>query len=95
MDKTTLIILVGVFALGVLAGVIRMIFPLVRHPYLHMYWSNRKLITESMLIPQKGLRDMNGNEIKPGDIVMMLDNGYLLKISTKKPEYTEDTEKMP
>lgn len=95
MDKTTIIIIAVVFALGMLAGATRIIFPLARHPHLHMYWSNQKLITESMLIPQKGLRDMNGNKIKPGDIIMMLDNGYLLKISTKKQEYTENPEEIP
>ncbi len=72
------------FLLGITIGYLVVLYPLARHSHLHMYVSKGRVIRESMLIPQRGLRDMTGKQIQPGDIVMMLENGYLLSIS-KQP----------
>jgi len=85
-----LIAIILIFLSGALFGVFGLMYPLMRHPHLHMYYKDGELVKESMLIPLKGLRDMNGNEIKTGDLVMMLANGNLLIINRGKPLKPQD-----
>jgi hypothetical protein len=69
------------FLLGAFLMTWFLIRPLVRHPYIHMYWNGKNLVRDSMLRPLTGTRDMNGNLIEPGNLVMMLESGHLLLIS--------------
>jgi hypothetical protein len=78
------------FLLGAFLGMIGLLYPLARNPHLHMYWDGKRFVRDSRLIPLTGLRDMNGNEIKPGNLVLMLSNGYLLLIS-KDVHTTKET----
>jgi hypothetical protein len=69
------------FLLGAFLMTWFLIRPLVRHPYIHMYWDGKHLVRDSMLRPLTGTRDMNGKLIEPGNLVMMLESGHLLLIS--------------
>ena len=78
------IVLIVVFLLGMIAGVFGIIYPLARHRHLHMYYNDGKLVRDSMLRPQTGLRDMTNQLIQPGDVVMMMENNQFLIISEGK-----------
>ena len=78
------IVLIVVFLLGMIAGVFGIIYPLARHRHLHMYYNDGKLVRDSMLRPQTGLRDMTNQLIQPGDVVMMMEDNQFLIISEGK-----------
>ena len=78
------IVLIVVFLLGVIVGVFGIIYPLAKHRHLHMYYNDGKLVRDSMLRPQTGLRDMINQLIQPGDVIMMMKDNQFLIISEGK-----------
>lgn len=83
LDKIVYGVLLAVFLLftGAIIGALATIYPIARNHGTYLYVENKKLTRGSFIHPHLGLYDASGQEIKPGNILMMMDDGKLLILS--------------
>lgn len=69
-------------------GMYGMVYRLIRNPALHLYFDGKHFQWESRIQTYSGILDENKRKIKPGDIVMMKEDGSFKTLNEMKSKPT-------